>query len=193
MGSRFATDNHNKVIHAPWWEKGETVTIRKLTWWDHTEIESAMLQIGMDVEGGDSAPSTSMNFSAQKSEQMRRGIHSWNFKSEAGEVMPATLESFRKLEYEDAEFILKEIEKFNITTRVSKKMIKKSQARAANSAAFLNNLVLEEANPTQIELARNQLEAAEERHEEMEALFKEQQATFQETGESAQGDKELSD
>ena len=113
---RFITDNDVKVIHAPWWEDGETVTIKKLTYGDRQRVGKAAIRLKVNAKGdlGDTELGD-VNLTL-----LEIGVVSWTFtRPDNGKPLPVSRAWLEKLSEEDGDFILSEINAFNPTPKRS--------------------------------------------------------------------------
>jgi len=107
---RFVTSDDVKVIRALWWEDGETVTIKKLTYGDRQKIGKAAVRLRLDETGKiDGTELGDINLTL-----LEIGIVSWTFtRPDNGKQLPVSRFWIEKLREEDGDFILSELNAFN--------------------------------------------------------------------------------
>ena len=101
--------NAERVIRADWWDEGETVTIRKLSWSDVQTIFGK----SAEVQNSGSQAQVSFRIDSYNKEILKRGIKAWTFLGENGVPVPITDDFLNLLSAEDGNFIQKEISEFN--------------------------------------------------------------------------------
>jgi len=108
--ARFVSVETHEV-RAEWWDEGETVSIRKLSYLDRQYIsaeatlytrgeENGHRVIGVDTEAMDRAI-------------LERGIASWTLRDENGKAAPLTRSAIERLSLEDGRFIVNAIHEYN--------------------------------------------------------------------------------
>ena len=113
---RFISATDVKVIHAPWWDEGETVTIKKLTYGDRQKIGKTAIRLRFDKDGkvGDTELGD-VNLTL-----LEIGIASWTFtRPDNGKLLPVSRPWLEKLSEEDGAYILEQINAFNPTPQRS--------------------------------------------------------------------------
>jgi len=99
-----------RTIHAPWWEEGESVTVRRFTWYDEQVISEQATEIVPDDEGG---ARVQVNRADWHAARMERGIVEWTLRDAEGERVPCTPERIRALSAQDGDFIYQAIRELN--------------------------------------------------------------------------------
>jgi len=108
--SRF--DIRTVVIHAPWWEENETVTLRELSYAEQRAIHKRIFagqKIATNKHGEMSMDSSAS--SRMQEEILRAHLASWTFTDNTGAAVPVTPENIGRLPARDADYILEEIDR----------------------------------------------------------------------------------
>jgi len=104
---RFVSET--KEIRAEWWDADEHAVIRKFSYMNRQRVSSRAAQarkVGEDTV-------VVIDRAEMHLAMLEEGIASWTLKKENGKAMPLRRSALEKLSFEDAEFIVEEIEKFN--------------------------------------------------------------------------------
>ena len=107
---RFVGDE-TKAVHAPWWGKKETATIRKFNFGDRQYLAGQALKVGIATGDGAEKAITDIELGEMNLALMERGLVAWT--DPAGGPLEVTREAIEALTDEDGDYILKEIRKFN--------------------------------------------------------------------------------
>ena len=104
-----------KVIHAEWWDEEETVTIKRFAYGDRQRLASVAYKVGFvqQGDGGQQEFSADIAIGEMNLAILEIGIEAWTLKSSAGKAVPLRRSAIERLQDEDAEFILREINAFN--------------------------------------------------------------------------------
>ena len=105
---RFATKSDIKVVAAPWWEEGETCTIKRWSIREKDRLDSKILSIA--GAAGEIPEVVIKNVTVP---YLEAGILEWSLLGEDGNVAPLNPEMIGQLLEEDADFIAREIRAFN--------------------------------------------------------------------------------
>ena len=110
--SRFITENDVHEIQAPWWDEGESVTIRRYTVAQRDVMHTEILRIAGKV-----GELTEVEVKAAQVPVLLAGIKSWTFKKsnddDAG-VAPVNRHWIGKMSGDDADFVAGAIRDFNL-------------------------------------------------------------------------------
>lgn len=120
--SRFVSGRETVEIAAPWWDEGEVVTIRKLSFLDRRYIAGASTTYGEPDEEGNRI--VRVDTEAMDLAILERGIVEWTLKAPPRspplentggreEVAPLTKGQLRRLAPEDGEYIVNAIHEYN--------------------------------------------------------------------------------
>jgi len=108
-------EHETKVITADWWDEGETVTIKRFAYGDRQRLAGVAYKVGFVQQGDGSQQEFSADIAIGEMNLaiLEIGIVAWTLKSSAGKVTPLRRSAIERLQDEDAEFILREINAFN--------------------------------------------------------------------------------
>lgn len=108
-------DYETKVIHAEWWDEEETVTIKRFAYGDRQKLASVAYKVGFTQQDDGQGPQFSADVAIGEMNLtiLELGIAAWTLKSAAGKAVPLRRSAIERLQDEDAEFILREINAFN--------------------------------------------------------------------------------
>ena len=98
-----------KVIRAYWWDEGEEVVIRKFSYMNRQRVAQRSAQ-ATQVNG---ETIVKIDRAEMHLAMLEEGIVSWTFKRANGKRMPLRRSALEKLSFEDAEFIVEQIEQYN--------------------------------------------------------------------------------
>lgn len=114
-------DYEVKVIHAEWWDEEETVTIKRFAYGDRQRLASVAYKVGFVQQDDGQGPQFSADVAIGEMNLtiLELGIAAWTLKSAAGKMVPLRRSTIERLQDEDAEFILREINAFNPSKRRS--------------------------------------------------------------------------
>lgn len=172
-GARFSDVSTTKRICADWWEKDQYVEIRKFSYGDQRNIETASMTLKSNIAKS-KAFDAEIHSDAMQMKTLMLGIKSWNFDDAAGNSVRVQESTLRNLNLEDGEFILAEIQEYN------KRRVTKEQVDEAIELLDEERAKGSKADPDLIELM-------EENVKELEDALQLQGEEFPETETSSQG------
>ena len=108
---RFVDDSQRRVISAPWWGEEENCTIKKFAYGDRQYLAGQTVRVGLGVDGVSEDEVGEVQIDRMNLAILERGIVRWT--DEDGEPIPVTRKAIERLEEQDAEFILAEIQELN--------------------------------------------------------------------------------
>lgn len=108
---RFVEATEVREIAAPWWDPGETVTVKRFSFGDRQTLMGAVMGESSRVQKGD--VSVSISIEQMNVTILRLGIARWTLKAGDGSVAPLTKETIASLQERDAEFILRAVNEYN--------------------------------------------------------------------------------
>jgi hypothetical protein len=120
--SRFVDKSEVEVIRAGWWDEDEEVTIKKFTYGDRQAFTRAMMRglrvqqkgkKGAEIPENEAGRLMETDIGSMNLLILERGIKTWTFKDEKGNVVPPTRRHIEMLEPKTADFILEAINEFN--------------------------------------------------------------------------------
>lgn len=111
--ARFVDSSSDKVIQAEWWDKDESVTIRRFGYGDRQFLAGETVRVGMQGTGAAAEMSGDVAVATMNLAILERGIRAWTLKDAGGQVPPLTRASIEALCEDDAEYILGEINAYN--------------------------------------------------------------------------------
>jgi hypothetical protein len=117
---RFVGRDEVREIRAPWWEEGETVTIRRLSYLDRREVAGESTRTVTEEDG---ATRVTMDLAALDRALLAHGIAGWTLKGADGQTMQLNAGAIEQLREEDGEFILQEIGAFNPRRTVAEQAV----------------------------------------------------------------------
>lgn len=100
-----------REVRAEWWDEGEVVTIRKLSFLDRRYIAGASTTYGEPDEAGQRT--VQVDLEAMDLAILERGIAAWTLRDEGGQRAPLTREMLARLSLEDGAFLADAIHAFN--------------------------------------------------------------------------------
>jgi len=109
--SAFVDVRETREIRAEWWEEGEAVTIRKLSFLDRRYIAGQSATYGKPREDG--TRSVFVDTEAMDLAILEKGIVRWTLKRPNGKIAPLTRGMLRKLGEADGEYIVNAIHEYN--------------------------------------------------------------------------------
>lgn len=102
-----------KTIHAEWWPKGATVTIREISYTQTQQLAASMMRGDLEIPADEHSRKNwkptpkDMDMGRLMEQTLMQGIESWTF------PVPLNLESIKKLRNKDGEFIKEAIDGLN--------------------------------------------------------------------------------
>ncbi len=138
------------TIYAPWWDKGETVTIREhLTHGMKKQIEQSMSEF-IDTSNFDPEDPTSLKVDMKKAisvgddAKLLLFITEWTLKDSKGNVLPLSQAGLDDLVEEDIKFINDEVEKRNkaVTPEKRDSLLGKQNAGTSENTAPKTQLLV---------------------------------------------------
>lgn len=163
-GARFSDASTTKDIKAEWWGEDDVVTIKKFSYGQQQDIAGKSLKISASIDD----VRTDVNMQTINKETLLMGIKSWTFTDPSGKPMAVTKQGVFKLNPEDAEFILAEIQEYNGTVRVTAGQVLDAENLYKDELAKG-----EDADMDLLPRMKKNWEKAEERYAEQQEKFQE--------------------
>lgn len=158
------SDSETKEISASWWD-GLTVTIKKFTYGQHLDINSSFIKVGASITG---KMDTDIKMDEMELMTCLQGIVKWDFIDVGGTVVPVTLDSIKKLNPDDGNYIYSQINEFNKSHRVSREELEQAKKLHDEEMAKGQN-----ADQDMLGYLKDNLEDLEARWEEQSKKFRE--------------------
>jgi hypothetical protein len=108
---RFVDDREKVTIQAPWWAEKEICEIRRFNYGDRQFLAGKTLSMGIKPGQSDEEAIADIQIDRMNLAILERGIARWT--DEEGKSIPVTSSAIKRLEEDDAAFILEEINKLN--------------------------------------------------------------------------------
>ena len=110
-----------EVIHADWWEEGETVTIRLIPYVEQERLATAGMRPDRLLPTDESEAQSvmdkltigDMDIGRMRLARLKAGIESWTFADEKGKAYPVDDTHLNLLDGPDGTFIMGEIDRLN--------------------------------------------------------------------------------
>ncbi len=109
---RFSQVKQRETIHADWWDESEEVIIKRFSWGDKQALTDKTVTVTGLSKHGDTLIED-MSVERTNLAILKAGVESWTFLDDDGNSMPVTEKSFKLLNDDDGEYILRSIDELN--------------------------------------------------------------------------------